>query len=579
MTESGKGGHAPRSGSGCGVALGIGLILIGGLVLWANLSGTPLALLVLDLLPLAAVWWPLLLVVWGATKVVTRIRTGRARFGIGEVLLLALLVLFGTLFTLAQRVVESRGLQFRLMEISRFVEQQSGGFSRHRFVAERLLPLPAGGATDIAASLPAGNILIEAAPIPAAEPAAPVEAETAPEDAADPTTATPAGSPPREARVRLVKHVWARDREEAAVRAEAVRLAAGPVDGDPARFEFRVEDTGDSEVALELLLTLPPGVSISAVSEAGSVYVEGPFADVEARASDGLIEVGGSKGAVSLTARDGAVRAYGIGGEVQIRGRRAFVEVEAVAGPTSVESDGAPVWISGVRSSVAVRGRNAPVEVAESLGPIEIETEIAPVTVDRIGGSAMVRSAYGSILATAVEGPLRIRTESAAIEVRRVQSAVDISTDGGSVLVEDVSGTLAVASGRGEVRALGLVGPARFAGNAGAITVRDFRNTLSVEGGDADVDVRTDALGGELALTTDRGDIRLTLPSTGAFTLSARVEDGEIESDFALERTDVEGTTRWVALAGSGAERVTISTARGDVAVRTHTGPPSGETP
>lgn len=569
MTDSGATARPPRSGGGCGTAFGVGLLVAGGLFLWVNLTDAPLALLLLDALPLAAVWWPLLLVAWGAWKVATRLRTGRAGLGFGEVFLLLLFILGGTVFTLAQRAIESQGLEPRVTEVRRLIEQQSGSFPVHTFVTEESVSLSAEGEVEILISLPAGNIRVEAAA--GADPGAPAAPGPEPEGQDVPPGAGIEG------RLRLVKRVWATDDAAAAGRADAVRLRTGPLDPGTRQFPVRVEDSGTSEVALELLATLPPGVRISAFTDEGWVRVDGPFARVEARTNDGPIEVRGTGGPVSLTVRNGAAWASGIEGALAIEARRAPVEVDGVTGTATVEAEGAPVWITGAAASLTVRGRNASVAVEDSFGPIEIVTRISPIRLERIGGSAVLRSEFGDVVATSIEGPLRIRTDSADLEVRRARSGVDVQTAGGSLVLDDVAGSLTVASGRGEVRASRLFGPASFTGDAGAITVRDFGSALSVTGGDAEVDVATVALGGEVALVTERGDVRLALPSAGSFALAAETAGGDVDSDFTLEQREAGGRSRWEGRTGSGAERVTISTEAGDITVRAH--PPAGEDP
>lgn len=569
MTSSGAPGDAPRSGSGCATGFGVGLILTGGFFLWANLAGTSLVGLLLNLLPLAAVWWPLLLVVWGVFKVLGRLRTGRARFGFLEVLLLLLLIVGGTGLTLAQRVIESQGLQSRVLGISRLADEQAGRFPQFVFVSDEAVALPIG-AVEIPIALLAGNIVVETAPVPD-ETGKPPAPEASPES-------NPGGAE-REGQLQLVKRVWAPDRERAAARADAVRLIAGPLDPESGQFPVRVEDSGASEVALELLLTLPAGVGVSAHTGEGSLHIEGPFSRVEAHTSEGPVEVRGTAGAVSVSARDGAVRVSEIEGSLGVRARRAVVEAESVTGPITVESDGAPVWISNAGSSVKVDGRNAPVGVAQTAGPVEIETRISAITLDRIGDSALVRTGYGPVLATSVEGLLQIRTESAPIEVRRARSGLEIVGEGGSVVVEDVLGPTMVTSGRGEVHASQLRGAAKFSGRAGAITVRGFEDTLSIEGGDALVDVATDSVDGTVSLSTDRGDVRLALPAAGSFALSTETAGGEVESDFALDRTTSEGRSRWTGSAGSGTQQVTISTERGDVIIRADQGPGAAQDP
>ncbi len=566
MTDPGAAANPPRSGGGCGTAFGISLVLAGGLFLWVNLTGTPLALLLLDALPLAAVWWPLLLVAWGAWKVITRLRTGRAGLGFGEVFLMLLFILGGTVFTLAQRAIESQGLEPRLTEVRRLIEQQSGSFPVHAFVTEESVSLAAEGEVEILISLPAGNIRVEAAS--AADTAAPVTPGPESDGREVP------GAAGIEGRLQLVKRVWATDGQAAAARAAAVRLRTGPLDPGTRQFPVRVEDSGTSEVALELLATLPPGVRISAFTDEGWVRVDGPFARVEARTNDGPVEIRGTGGPVSLTVRNGAAWVSGIDGSLAVQARRAPVEVDGVAGTATVDAEGAPVWISGAAASVTVHGRNAPVAVEDSFGPIEVVTRISPIRLDRIGGSAVLRSEFGDVVATSIEGPLEIRTDSADLEVRRARSGVDVQAAGGSLVLDEVAGALTVASGRGDVRASRLFGPATFTGDAGGITVRGFADALSVLSGDAEVDVATDALGGEVGLVTERGDVRLALPSAGSFSLAAETGGGDVDSEFTLERREADGRSRWEGRAGSGAERVTISTEGGDITVRAH--PPAG---
>ena len=570
MTGSGSAGDPARSGRGCGTAFGIGLIVAGGLFLWVNLTDTPLALLLIDALPLAATWWPLLLVLWGGSKVITRLRTGRARLGFGEVLLLLAFILGGTVFTLAQRAIESQGLESRVTEIRRLVEQRSGSFPVHAFVTEESVFLPAEGGAEVLISLPAGNILVEAAPEADPRAAAASGAEDAgTEDAGTEDAGTAvAGAPEVEGRLRLVKRVWAASAEEAAARAAAVRLRAGPLDAGTRSYPVRIEGPGTSEMALELLATLPSGTRVSAFTEEGWVRIDGPFARVEARSNDGPVEVRGTGGPVSLTVRNGAVWASGIEGTLEIQARRAPVEVEQVAGTATVDAEGAPVWISGAGASVTVRGRNAPVAVEDSFGPLDIETRISPIRLDRIDGSAVLRSDFGDVVVTSIEGPLEIRTDSAHLEVRRARSGVEVQAAGGLLVLDDVAGPLTVASGRGEVRASRLAGPAEFRGDAGAITVRGFGDALSIRGGDAEVDVATGALGGEVALATERGDVRLALPPAGSFALSAETDGGDVDSEFTLEQREADGSSRWVGRAGTGAERVTISSRQGDITVR-----------
>ena len=574
------GNGAPRSRSGCATAVGVGLVLVGGLALAINLAGARLALFALDLLPHLALWWPGILIVWGLWKLATRLRGGRTRFGFGEIVLLLLVLLCGTGLTLARQIIEGQNLEFRFSGMRRWAEERAAPLPQHAFVTERVIALPAEGPVELALDLPAGGILVETGPVEedAAETAEPaVPAATA----ADPHPETPeAETPdapessvaPREARLTLTKRVWAEDAEEGASRAGAVRLTAGPMAGDRARMAVGVEDAGEWDIALDLVVTAPPGVRISAASGRGPIRIRGPFAAVSARGSHGPLEVSGAAGEVSLSARDGVVRATGIGGSLRVRGRRSVIEIESVEGAVSVESDGAPVWISEVRGPVTVVGEDGPIEVSEAVGPVTVEARIAPVTLRRIAREARVRADHGAVLALAVGGRLDIRAETATVEVRSAGSGVDIAQTDGILLLDRVAGPVAVAGGRGEVLASGLAGSATIAADAGAITVRGFRGPLEVDGGDAALEVTAETLDGEISLTTGAGDVRLSIPRDASFTLRAQSGEGEVTSDFDLERVREDRTAVWVGSAGAGSPLVAVSTASGDVEIRSGEG-------
>ncbi len=577
---------AVRRGSGCATALGAALILVGGLALAINLAGARLALWILDLLPHLAVWWPAILILWGVWKVGTRLRTGRARFGFVEIVLLVLLVVFGTGLTFARRIIEGHDIRFRLTELSRWAEDQASPRPQQVFVEERKISVPTAGSVEIALELPRGGILVEAAlptePTAVTPPASRAGGEPIAADspAAEPPAAGSAPPAPREVRLTLTKRVWAENRREATSRAETVRLTSSTAENgapdDGHRIVIGVEDDGDSEIALDLVVTAPPGVAISAVSGRGPIRIRGPFSDVTARGSGGVLEVEGALGEVFLSARDGVVWAAGIGGPLRIRGRRAVIEVESVERAVSVESDGAPVWIADAAGRVTVTGEDAPVEISEAVGPVEVKASIAPVSLRGIAREARVRSDYGPVLAASVAGALTIRAESAVVEVRAAGSGVDISQSGGILLVDGISGNTKIASGRSEVLASGLSGPVVIAADAGAVTVREFRGPLSLDGGDADLEATVDSMEGEISLHTGSGDIALRISAGEPFTL--RVDPGveEVVSDFELEsvrESDHPGDPPeeylvWRNAEAAGGPLVSVSTTTGEIVIR-----------
>ena len=595
-----------RGGGGCATGVGVLLILFGGVALWWNLAGFDALFLLLAYAPLAAAWWPAALVLWGLVKVFQRLRTGYSRFGFGEAVLLVVVLLLGLSLSAGRSLLENLGLEMRFGGVRRWIAEQSRPLPQHAFVRERVVSLPAAGAATLELILPAGSILVAAAeaeePAPTPPPPTPLppmedEAAGTEEEEAEETgvpaweTGVPAGEvgvpagERREAALTLGIRVRAPDAETAAARAGEIRIVESRPDGAGSPVvRLRVVDprgvspdssassrpgsppdspTGSgahrsraddplglrfSEAALDLTVTAPPGISVTARSERGAVRVRGPFAAVSVDAGDGPVEITGARGEAAIVARGGPVRAHRLGGPLSVRARRAPIEVGETGSAVSVDSAGAPIRISEVAGPVTVRATRGLVDILGAGGAVSVDTRLAPVTLRGLAGGAEVRSEYGSVFAVGVAGGLDLRADSGAVEVRGVTGGARITAGAGPVLLSAAAGEIVVRSAEG-----------------------------------ADLDVRLDGpLDGEpgspapVTVTTAGGEVWLELPEGRSFALRADTESrdrtGEVESEIALERTDrTDGDgADWVGSVGaaSASAPVTIRTGGGDLVVR-----------
>ncbi len=537
----------PRRGAGCATAFGVLLIAIGATALAVNVYGSRLALGFLDLVPVLAVWWPAVLIVWGVAKVAQRLVTGRARFGCLEAVLLILVLLAGLGLSTARWAIERQGLASRFEEVRRWAHQQAEPLPQHGFVIERTVPLPAG-VTELAVRLEAGGVLVRAS------------SGTAPGE-------TPPASPAPATRLTLTKRVWAATAALAEERAGQVRLVTGPVGsgGNPERLLITVDDPGDFDVAFDLEVEAPPEVGISVVSGQGAVRVEGPFARVSAETAHGPLEVRGTMGEAQLTARDGSVLGAELGGPVRIRARRSAVEVVAAAGTVSIESEGSPVWAEGVAGSVTVEGRGGSVNVTDAAGEVRVNNEIGPVALRRIGGPAWVRSAYGPVLVEEIEGTLEVRGTDAFLEVRDAAADVSLHSGAEGLLVEGVDGPLEAVTEGGDAFASRLGGEAFLSVGDGDLFVERARGPLRIEGGDGALGVSLTSVDDDVSVSSARGGIRLEVARGSAFELEVASGEGTVESDFELDRTADANTA--TASVGTGGPLVRLTTAGGDVRI------------
>lgn len=568
-------GPPRRGGGGCATGFGVFLILVGGAALWWNLAGIDALFLLLAYAPLAAVWWPAVLVLWGLVKVFQRLRTGTSRFGFGEVLLLLVVLLLGVSLSAGRSLLENLGLEMRFGGVRRWIAEQSRPLPQHAFVRERVVALPAAGPATLELVLPAGSILVDAAEPPSPPPAAGDsagpgagegndEAQGNDEDRGDADAAAAGVSGARrEAALTLGIRVRAPDAETAAARAGEIRIVESRADGagssvvrltvedprgagpEPRARGTRADDPLGlrfSQAALDLTVTAPPGISVTARSERGAVRVRGPFAEVFVEAGDGPVEIAGARGEASVVARDGPVRVHRVGGPLSVRARRAPVEVGGTGGAVSVESAGAPIRISAAAGSVTVRTTRGLVDIEGAGGAVSVNTRLAPITLRGLSGGAEVRSEYGSVFAVGVTGGLDLRADSGAVEVRGVTGGARITAGAGPVLLADAAGEIVVRSPE-----------------------------------DADLDVRLDgepASTAPVTVTTDGGEVWLELPEGRSFSLRADTgsgdEVGEVESEIALERTDRADSADWVGSTGAASPSapVSIRTGGGDLVIR-----------
>ncbi len=560
----------PRRGSGCATALGIVLILVGALALAVNVHGARLLVVLVDLIPVASVWWPVVLIAWGLGKIVQRFVTGRARFGFFEILLLLFVLFVGLGLSLGRQIVERWGVADRVHEVHRWVREQVNPVPQHAFATELEAPLPPE-ITDLVVELDAGGIVVEASSPPRAEAS---ETEAGGADASATNLETrEVEEAPRVARITLRKRIWAATPALAERRADEARLVVSP-GGDRTedsregrRLRVTVVDEGESDAAFDLVLEVPPDVSVSAVTGRGPVRVEGAFAAVTAEGSHGPVEVRGAAGAAHLAGRDGAIVADDIAGAVTVRAHRAVVDVAAAGDAVSVDSHGGPVRIAGAAGVVAVEavGPTGVIAIEDAAKAVQVNSRFLPVTLRRIGGAAKVAASFGPVVVERVLGPVEIRSERALIEVRDAEGAVDLDAGSGDVIVEQVAGALTVVTGGGDLFARGLGGAAVLSVGDGMASVETFARALRLSGGDGDLRVSTSGVGGSISVSSRGGDIHLELPTAGSFQLAVRAEPEDVTSHFELESSADD--SRLVASVGGGGPPVLATTEGGEILV------------
>ena len=107
--------------------------------------------------------------------------------------------------------------------------------------------------------------------------------------------------------------------------------------------------------------------------------------------------------------------------------------------------------------------------------------------------------------------------------------------------------------------AIFAIAPLKFAAGAQS---REFRKTVEF------------APGGDLRFNTDKGSVRLTLPSKSGFHLDASTRNGNVSSDYpelGANPDDEKNTSNIKGTVGKGNSKIVVSTDVGDIDIRKST--------
>jgi len=185
-----------------------------------------------------------------------------------------------------------------------------------------------------------------------------------------------------------------------------------------------------------------------------------------------------------------------------------------------------------------VRDVSGPVKAQAASGSIRVEeidrdaqlnTASGSVAADNVGGDVRVSSASGSVTVSAVKGDVRVNAIAGAIQVTKPGSRVDTDTASGSI---DVQGAAH------DVRAHAVSGRVSVQGNPGADSYWDLK--------------------------TVSGGVRLLVPASSNFHLSADAVSGEIRTDVPI-MIEEQSKHSLRARIGNGGGRVEVRTVSGEI--------------
>lgn len=522
--------------SGCGLVLGLTLVVVGSLLLASNLFGFSMLSVWTRGLALFGRYWPVILVVWGATKIFQRFsRPEDSRVTAGEVFLLILLVLVGLSIRTTQLFMDE--VPFGEIWPDIFPDPEYG--TAQRFTEEQRFALPEGRGVRVENDR--GVLTVEA-------------------------------WDEKDLKVILTKRVYRRSEEDAQRLAEDVALQFEPGgDAEPAKLGTRRAGGRSGErVETDLEIWVPRKTALTLANARGAVKVSGLRAAVGVSTAYDAVELEDVEGSVRVDGRHGPVRITNVRGDVEARNRYDTLKVEQVKGKLVAESANGELDVEDVSGTARLENRNSRIHAARVAGDLTVVAADTEVSVEDAGAAVSIETSFQSIFVNGARGRVSIEAQNSEIEVRDVKGDLDLQNKFRSVTVSGVAGAVTLDAQQCEVHLADVTGPIRVTGSYQPIEVTGFRGSLSITTQHAPLTLAAAALAGEIKAATTYGQVKLSLPSGSSFRLDAKTRKGHVSSEFEVgawqRRATGEGETLTGAH-GSGAFPITLETTFGDIEV------------
>lgn len=318
----------------------------------------------------------------------------------------------------------------------------------------------------------------------------------------------------------------------------------------------------------------------------GSVDVIGNQGDVTVNDGNASVTVTDVSGAVILNNRFGKVIVNRIGKGAAITNSNGAVEVTDTGGLTSVTGSFGSVAAMRVKGDLIVKNSNSSVTASNVSGAADLNTTFGAVTFTDIGGKLSASSSNGKIEGTKVGGPAELRTSFGSIDVSDIKAGVRAVSGNSGITLRDVGeayakttfGAIRVERAAGAVTAENSNGSIQVTGAKGAVSARGSFGGINVDGAAGAVDVTNSngsvTVGGlsgagcqPVVAKTTFGPIRVTLPPSAAYDVTARTSFGRVKSDFGITMSGTMGEDTVTGKIGAGGCELRLTGSNGSIEI------------
>ena len=198
---------------------------------------------------------------------------------------------------------------------------------------------------------------------------------------------------------------------------------------------------------------------------------------------------------------------------------------------------------------------------------IRIVNTSGAVDVDNIIGGVTILSSVTDAKLMNIEGDVSIECSKGEIELSAIEGAVNVENSAGTTVGELLFGPVTVRQAQGRIDLKFVEGDIKVKSNSAAIAIRQDRGSLDLSTSTGRVDIQTGLDSPrDYFVSTESGDIRLSIPETSSGDLRIESQTGDIRTEIpiaieSMSRRQVKGTF------GSGGVKINLTSISGDVTV------------
>lgn len=242
---------------------------------------------------------------------------------------------------------------------------------------------------------------------------------------------------------------------------------------------------------------------------------------------------------------------------------------------TDLYSSNGDLALSGTRGEAVLSTGFGEVNVSDLSGELSVSTSSGKITARNIqaGESPIVlKTRFGDIEATALSaGDLTLESSNGDLVLEKVEvkGALNLSSDFGDLSLNDVqAGEITLKTQNGQIRVRGAAGKIAARSEYGDVDVTAEKAILTLASNNGKVTFTGSLAEGDHTLTSNFGDIRLTLPPDSALTFDLKADFGKIRSDFPVTISGELDEKRWKGNINGGGARLTASTQNGNISLQ-----------